>query len=172
MSIKFIKYIFFLLLASSVLIIFSSTCYAEEEQQEPTKDPAATSGTCNLNSMENMYMASKEDTKNCWYCTVVIVMTNAFLQSANSALPVMQQLGKIIIKLGFSIWLAIFILQQISSMGGISTGKMLQEILTMGFKCAFATYAINDGITFITEYILNPIMITGTDIGSALLDVQ
>lgn len=171
MSIKWIKYIFFFLLTASVFTFMTSVCHAEETE-EPTKNPAEKSGTCNLTSMESMYQATEENTKNCWYCTVVIVMTNAFLQSANSALPVMQQLGKIIVKLGFSIWLAIFILQQISSMGGISTGKMLQEILMMGFKCAFATYAINDGISFITKYIINPIMITGTDIGSALLNVQ
>ncbi len=181
MFIKFAKYFSFLLLIIGIFTFLPSTCYAEEqaenteqnkEDDTPKKAPSAVSGSCNLASMEGMYKASEGDTKKCWYCTVVIVMTNAFLESANTALPVMQTLGKLVVKLGFSIWLAFFILQQISSMGGISTGKMLQEILTMGFKCAFATYAISDGISFITTYILNPIMITGTDIGSALLDVQ
>lgn len=108
--------------------------------------------------------------KACWFCRVAIVMTNAYLQAANKALPVAQDLGHMIVKLGFAIWLAIYLLQQVSSFSSTSPGKMLQEIIVMGFKCAFANLAISDGITFITQFILNPIMITGTDIGTAILN--
>ena len=111
----------------------------------------------------------EEAEEKCWYCRMVIIMTNAFLQAAATTLPVTQELGYLILKLGFCIWLAIFFLKQLSAMNGLTPGKMLQEIFMMGFKCAFCYYALDMGTDFVTTYILNPIVITGTDIGNALL---
>lgn len=137
------------------------------EQTEDVKEH-----TCSEAFIKSMYYGEDYETSKskCWYCRVVIVMTNAYLQAAESSIPTTVELGHLILKLGFVIWLAIFLLKQLSSMSQITPGKMLQEILIMAFKCAFSYYALDMGTDFITNYILNPIMITGTDIGSALLD--
>lgn len=124
---------------------------------------------CNSDSMKERYMGENA-AEACWYCKVVIIMTNAFLLAANDALSVCQELGHLILKLGFSIWLALFVLKNVSSFAPITPGKMLQELLVMGFKCTLMNIAIADGINFITTLILNPIMITGTDIGYTLLE--
>lgn len=142
----------------------SKTAATNADKTAKNKEVA---GTCTKEAMDSMYNA--KDAQNCWYCRIVTLMTDAFLQAAESSIPTTQSLGKVILKWGFLIWLGIFLLQQLSSMGGISTGKMLQEIFMMGFKCAFAYYALEMGTDFITNYILNPIVSTGTGIGKSIL---
>lgn len=156
------------------LAVFSTSAFAEDQRVREGQDKDELE-LCNIAEMEKRYMGvdrngNVDKERACWYCRIVIIMTNAYLQAANQALPVSQELGHMLLKLGFSIWLAIYILKQISAFSATSPGKMLQEIFVMGCKCMFANLAISDGITFITDFILNPIMITGTDIGSTLLD--
>lgn len=124
---------------------------------------------CNSMVMKERYMG-EDVADSCWFCKVVVIMTNAFLLAANDALGVCQELGHLIVRLGFMIWLGLFVLKHVTSFAPITPGKMLQELLVMGFKCAVANFAISDGINFITSLILNPIMITGTDIGYTLLE--
>lgn len=160
-----IKKLFFFSFVAISLTGFANNAYADDEAEATGK-----SITCNKQYLEDKYIGQNNanNQEKCWYCRVVIIMTNAYLKATEQALPVVKDLGLLVVKLGFAIWLALFILKQISSIGGITPGKMLQEILTMGFKCAFAHFAIKDGLTFITNYILNPILITGTDIGNAI----
>lgn len=166
-----------------VFFLFGSICltadlaYADDNTNNAAAEEAETqeeqdNKTCNMEAIREEYFGHNEEEaeEKCWYCRMVIIMTNAFLQAAATTLPVTQELGYLILKLGFCIWLAIFFLKQLSAMNGLTPGKMLQEIMVMGFKCAFAYYAIKDGLPFIKDYILNPILITGTDIGSAILD--
>ena len=126
---------------------------------------------CTMAKMQEMYL--QDDTKvdqYCWYCKVVIVLTNAYLAAANQALPVSISLGKLCAKLGFMIWLAYYILLQVSSLAPITPFKMMQEILVMGFKVALAYNAASLGMTVITTFFINPIVGLGCDYGSALLD--
>lgn len=156
---------FLYLLVFAVCFSFAGANYANAaDKNAETKD---VSGTCTKEAMDKMYSA--DDAQNCWYCRIVTLMTDAFLQAAERSIPTTQSLGKVILKWGFLIWLGIFLLQQLSSMGGVTPGKMLQEIFMMGFKCAFAYYALEMGTDFITNYILNPIVSTGTGIGKAIL---
>jgi len=76
----------------------------------------------------------------------------------------------LILRIGFLIWLAFYILQQVSSLAPIAPGKMLQTILVMGFKVALATVAIRSGLPVIREFFLNPIVGLGVDYGLALFD--
>lgn len=166
-----IKLFFISLLLASTLAFSATPAYAEDsaDAAETEKDGSL---TCNQKFLQEKYFGeTAEDAQDkCWYCRIVIIMTNAYLQAASQALPVAQQLGQLVVKLGFGIWLALFIVKQISTIGGVTPGKMLQEILVMGFKCAFSYYAIAEGIGFITQFILNPILITGTDIGNAIFN--
>lgn len=114
--------------------------------------------------------AAAQAEKKCWYCKVVIILSNAYLQAAGSALGTAQLLGQLIVKLGFAIWFALYVLKTVGATSGTTPGKMLSEILVMGCKCAFAYAAIDYGLNFITFYIINPIMLTGTDMGQAILD--
>lgn len=125
-------------------------------------------GTCALDTMTKMYLGSDNVDQQCWYCRIVVVLVNAFLQAANSALGATTALGKVVLKLGFLIWLAYYILQQVSSMNAVTTGKIVQDILIMGLKVAMAYAAIEMGMQLIRDYYINPLVGTGVDYGMAL----
>ena len=132
-------------------------------------DGAREASTCAMDVMQKMYLTDDKDVdKYCWYCKIVIVLVNAYLQAVSEALPATQSLGKIILKFGFLIWLAYYILQQVSSMNAVTPGKMLQDILVMAFKVALAYSAVNIGAQIIRDYYLDPIVGTGIDYGWAI----
>lgn len=132
-------------------------------------DGSRESGSCAMEAMQKMYLTddSKVD-QYCWYCKIVIVLVNAYLSAANDALAATISLGKMILKLGFLIWLGYYLLQQVSSMKAVTPGKMLQDILVMGFKVALAYAAVGMGTQLIRDYYLDPIVGTGVDYGLAL----
>lgn len=132
-------------------------------------DGARESASCAMEAMQEMYLTdeSKVD-QYCWYCKIVIVLVNSYLKAVSEALPATQSLGKAILKFGFLIWLAYYILQQVSSMNAVTPGKMLQDILIMGFKVSLAYSAVSIGAQIIRDYYLNPIVGTGIDYGWAL----
>lgn len=121
-------------------------------------------------SMANIQRSYGADNDFCWYCSVVITMTNAYLKAAGAALPSAIALGKLILQLGFLIWLAYYILQQVSSFNPVQPSKMLQDILVMGFKVALAALAVDAANSVIVDYFINPIGELGTDYGMALYD--
>ena len=170
---KFRHLLFILSLAGIFSLAVLPPSFAADNTDEHKADSSNDEllSSCDQASMKAMYSGNSDEElkKKCWSCNVVIIMTNAYLQAAEASIPTTVELGHVILKWGFLIWLAIFLLKQLSSMSGVTPGKMLQEILMMSFKCAFCYYALDMGTDFVTTYILNPIVITGTDIGDALL---
>lgn len=133
------------------------------------------SDACTLTEIAQMYGFDSVDGKliekdgsSCWYCKIVIVLVNSYLKVVSAAMGTAQDLGKLILKLGFAIWLAYYLLLQLSSMKPVTPGKMTQEILVMGFKVALAYLAVVMGAGIVREYFLNPIVGTGVDYGMAL----
>lgn len=108
--------------------------------------------------------------KNCWYCNIVSTMTNSFLTAVAESNGVVQTLALLILRYGFLIWLAYYILQQVSSLAPIKISKMLQDILMMGFKVLLATLAVRQGIPLLTEFFIDPVMLLGVDYGQEMLD--
>ena len=144
---------------------------AASQTQTQNSNGAAESGNCLFENMKRIYMEDSQNDDLCWYCNVVIVMTNSFLNAAKNALPSSASLGKVILQWGFIIWLAYYILMQVSSFAPVTPGKMLQEILFMGFKVALAYVAIDSSPqSVIAEYFINPIVGFGLDYGIALYD--
>lgn len=134
-------------------------------------DAQEESGTCRFEEIKRIYLDESTDDTLCWYCNVVIVLTNSYLNAANAALPSAVELGKLILQLGFMIWLAYYILQQVSSFTPVTPGRMLQDILFMGFKVALAYVAISSSAKeVITDYFINPIVGFGLDYGMALYE--
>lgn len=138
-------------------------------QASADSDGSEEAGVCAMEAMSAMYLTddSKVD-QYCWYCKIVIVLINSYLSVVNDALGATTSLGKMILKLGFLIWLAYYVLQQVSSMKAVTIGKMLQEISVMGFKVAIAYLAVGMGTQLIRDYYLDPIVGTGVDYGLAL----
>ena len=127
-------------------------------------------GVCSMATAADMYLSDSVMDNACWYCKIVVVITNAYFKAAYTALPSAVALGKLCAKLGFMIWLAYYILLQVSSLSPITPFKMLQEILVMGFKVSLAYLGIVYATSTITTYFINPIVGLGVDYGSAMLD--
>ncbi len=122
-------------------------------------------GHCNFTEMKKDYLG----TNMCWYCRIVSIMTNAYLSAVNIAIRSAKTIGSLILKYGFLVWLAYYILQQVSSMSPTTPGKLLQEIAIMGFKVLLATVAVHKGIPVLTHYFLDPVMLLGVEYGSQML---
>ena len=118
--------------------------------------------------------SNKSDAPNakesCWYCKIVIVLVNAYLTAAKAAMGTTISLGRVILKVGFLVWLAYYILQQVSSIEPVTPGKMLQEILVMGFKVALAYLFLEEGTKLVIDYYVNPIVEVGVDYGSEIFN--
>lgn len=136
-------------------------------QQGEASDGSRDASSCAMEEMQKMYLTQGNVDEYCWYCKIVIVLVNAYLEVAKDAIGgATLPLGKIILRWGFLIWLAYYILQQVSSMNAVTPGKMLQEILVMGFKVAVASAILGVGMDFIRDYYLNPIVETGVNYGT------
>ena len=122
---------------------------------------------CDLAQIKKEYMDDTET--SCWYCIIVSTMTSAYLSAVAEVMGVVQTLGLIILRYGFLVWLAYYILKQVSSLAPITPGKMLQEILVMGFKVLLAILAVRQGIPILTEYFLDPVMLFSIDYGETIL---
>lgn len=124
---------------------------------------------CSMERLKEEYIDDAQK-DSCWYCIIISTMTSAYLTAVAEVMGVVQTLGLLIARYGFLIWLAYYILQQVSSVAPITPGKMLQEILVMGFKVLLVTLAIKQGIPLFTEFFLDPVMLFGIDYGKAMLN--
>jgi hypothetical protein len=157
----FLCAIAFMLLSSFAV---PTPAYADENTSGTTE--TTNSEGCKYSELQKKYMEGSK----CWYCMVVGKMTGAYLYAASLVIPTVKTLALLVLRIGFLIWLALYILKQVSSISPTSVGKFLQEILIMGFKVMLATLIIKDGTSFINTYIMTPIIDTGIDIGNAIFD--
>ena len=179
MIIEKFKYIVLILLGSLIL------CMASISPAKAVSVETRNSSACRLDKMTCIYLdktkctdendnPAKSDAPDsadsCWYCKIVIILVNAYLKVAKDAMGITMLLGRTLLKFGFLIWLAFYILQQVSSLEQITPGKMLQEILVMMFKVALAYLLLEPGTNYLVEYYVNPIVSTGVDYGNEIFD--
>lgn len=162
-----------LLIAFAAITATGTPAFAEPTASETTSDPdkyidKEESEGCKYSILQTKYMEGS----TCWYCLIVGKMTSAYLYSASLIVPTVKTMAQMILRYGFLIWLALYILKQVSSISPISIGKSLQEILIMGFKVLLATLIVNNGIPFFNAYIITPLIDTGIDIGNAIFDTM
>ena len=143
--------------------------YTSSDNSKDVYEIMGINNTCSMSIIKKEYL-DKSSTNYCWYCNITSTMTNAYLSAVAECTGVVQTLALLILRYGFLIWLAYYILQQVSSLAPTSPGKMLQEILMMGFQVLLATLAVRQGIPLLTEYFLDPVMLMGIDYGQEMLD--
>ena len=108
-------------------------------------------------------------TSTCYSCEIVETLVSAFTKAAAKAYQVSREAGNAILVLGMILWIAFFVLKNISAFTTVEPMKMLQDLLVQLFKIFLAFVIINSGIPTILHYSLEPIMNAGTDIGSTIL---
>lgn len=154
-----------LTVATFALCAITVPAFADTPTEQESAEITDSKG-CKYSELQNKYMEGS----TCWYCFVVGKMTGSYLYAASLVIPTVKTLALMILRYGFMIWLAFYILKQVSSLSPISGGKFLQEILIMGFKVMLATLIVNNGVPFLNEYIMTPIIDTGIDVGNSIFD--
>jgi hypothetical protein len=118
---------------------------------------------CVTQNYKNMY-------KICYPCTIVGTLISSFTQTAGNTYDVMRSLANVILVIGTVLWLAMYVLKNISAFTTAEPMRMLQDIFVQLFKVFIATVIVNAGLDVIVAYTLVPILNTGTDFGAAVLD--
>ena len=129
--------------------------YYENEHQ-----PFYVSG-CPVSTYRDLYTCSN----TCWVVIVFETLTGAFLTAAEKGLGVVQNAGKIILFVGFVLWLAKWGLDKVSSFNEIQLANILGELFKFSFKILFAYLFITVSTFAIRDYFVRPIMSVGSIIG-------
>lgn len=108
-------------------------------------------------------------TSTCYSCEIVEILSSAFIKAAAKAYQVSREAGNAILVVGMILWVAFFVLKNISAFTTVEPMKMLQDLLIQLFKLLLAFVIVNAGIPTILHYTLEPIMNAGTDFASAII---
>ena len=97
---KCVKLFFILFFLFGSVCLTANLAYADDNTNNAAAEEAETqkeqdNKTCNIEAIREEYFGHTEEEaeEKCWYCRMVIIMTNAFLQAAATTLPVTQELG-------------------------------------------------------------------------------
>lgn len=104
----------------------------------------------------------------CYGCEVVETLSQAFVYAGGKAYDVSKKAANVIVVVLTLLWLAVFVLKNVSSFASIEPMKMLQEFMIQMFKIILAFVIINSGIETILRYSLVPLMNAGTDLADAI----
>ena len=101
--------------------------------------------------------------QDCTFCPLFKKLFNAASVMAEAANRGLATPSKSIVSVAFLIWLAVYILKQISSFSRASTGAMLKGILFQGFRVAVVILALNGAIYQMIDLTLTPVLETGLE---------
>lgn len=118
---------------------------------------------CITNNFLSMY------TSTCYSCEIVETLASAFVRAAGKAYDVSRQAGNAILVVGLLIWVAVFVLKNITSFSTVEPRQMIQALMIQFFKVFIAFAILNSGIQTILHYTLEPIMLAATDFGDAIM---
>ena len=104
----------------------------------------------------------------CYACKVMKSLLSAFLNGCKKLEDVSKEAGQKILLLGAMLWIAFYIMKQVSSMKNIEPGAMINDILMMLFRILIAWFAIIAGFKLAVDFILVPFLSWGAEFGSTL----
>ena len=131
-----------------------------------TYDPNEYQEYCNVEKFNKKYEGADA---SCWSCDIITMMTDYMLSAANILSNASIELGKIILLIGAAIWLAMYFLKSLGSLTEQDPARVLDGAFTFMFKMALVYILLfNGGFLAIVDYIVNPILRIGSDIGKDL----
>jgi len=118
---------------------------------------------CRQEKVDNIYKSG------CYPCMVVKSLISAFLNGVAFLEDVSKEAGTKILILGFFLWIAFYIIQQVSSFKNIEPMAMINDMLIMAFKVLGAWVVIQVGFQIFVDYIIVPFLGWGIDFGTYVL---
>lgn len=154
---RFKKYVFSLMLG--LLLFWSNTAMAL------TLNMGASEGRCDIPQIIEKY------TQHCFSCATVSTIVSVFLEVGADAYPLMRSAGNTLLMILSALWIALFLLKNLSQFNAVELPDFIQQFSIFLFKVLVAFVCLNGGIGFILDYTLNPIISFGTDMGIGILSL-
>lgn len=118
---------------------------------------------CNKERMDAIYKSG------CYACDIVTALIGSFMNACTYLYDVSKEAGHKILLVGLMLWIAFYILQQLSSLKNVEPMAMVNDLLVMAFKVLGAYLVIGAGIDFFIDYAIVPFMNFGAQFGIAML---
>lgn len=119
--------------------------------------------TCEIGRMKLKYQT------NCYSCLVVKALLSEFMKIGDKTYSLCRDAAVKILFLCSALWIAFFVLKNVSSLTSIEPASFVNQLLSQLFKIVVAYAIIVSGAdTFIT-YVVNPIMDAGADYGLGII---
>jgi len=113
----------------------------------------------------NDIIKDKYTEAECWSCGVIFALMKSMMEIIEIIYEVVKEISTLILVLGASIWIAVYLLKALGSFAMQEPAKIIDGLLVFGFKIAFIYFLIVDGLDQVIKYIVLPILDVGFDIG-------
>lgn len=107
--------------------------------------------------------------KTCYSCHVVKLLVETFMKSSVNFYDTSKKAASKILVIGVAVWLAIYVLKQVSSFASVEPANMINDIITFLFKALVAYVFINSSVGAIVGYTIDPLMAAGADYGVGVI---
>lgn len=101
----------------------------------------------------------------CWSCDIIKILIRAMMEVTEKLYKEIKELCVIILQLGGAIWLALYFMKSLGSFATQDPAKVIDGALTFMFKWALIYAIIAGGMDVIMEYIVNPLLSIGFEVG-------
>lgn len=140
--------------------------YADGSSGDISGDYSANGETNSANANSSESKCSYSDyisSDTCTFCKLFKTMFNTASQIALMADEGLLTPTLNLVKIGFLIWLAIYLLKQLASFNATNSGEMVKGILFQGFRVAVVALILSSttSLFYIMDVTLNPVMMTG-----------
>lgn len=105
---------------------------------------------------------------DCWSCDIIKILLRTMMDLTEVIFKEIQELSILILQLGGAIWLALYFMKSLSSLAAQDPARVIDGALVFMFKWALIYAIIFAGLDVIMEYIVNPLLSIGFDIGMEL----
>lgn len=105
---------------------------------------------------------------DCWSCDIIKILIRSMMDLTEVIFYEIRELSILILQLGGAIWLALYFMKSLSSLAAQDPAKIMDGALMFMFKWAFVYAIIFAGLDVIMEYIVNPLLSIGLDVGMDL----
>lgn len=141
----------------------------EADKKEEKKDEGEISTdeekrACQVAEMKKRYQSS------CFSCLVVRELLKSFLEASTKVYTLCRDAGVQILLIGTILWVAFFVLKQVSSLSNIEPASLVNTLLQQFFKILVAYVVIVSGANTFINYVVNPLLDAGADFGIGILD--
>ena len=121
--------------------------------------------TCDIEAMRQSYQSK------CYSCVIVKTLMETFLNACSKAYDITSEAGTKLLVFGALIWMAFFVMKNVSSLSNIEPGAMMNTLITFLFKVMVAYILITSGLGVLVKYTINPLLTAGADMGIAFMNI-